>query len=244
MELRHPFLTYGAVVSTEHYLASLLASDVMREGGNAVDVAVVASLSLAITLPHLNGLGGDFFALIRSGDRDEVLFVDGSGPAPSRLDVDLVMSLGYESMPERGPLPITVPGYVDALHLMWRELGSLEWSDLVGRVIRILDRGFPASRSLVRAIKTHENLLRGDRGSAGAYLGITALGQRVRFEGLRRVLELVSENPRDFYEGEIAEGVVNYVREVGGVLEVEDLASYRASMGRPLEVGVWSCTAY
>ncbi len=244
MELRHPFLGYGDVVSTEHYLASLLASDVIRDGGNAVDAAVVASLSLAITLPHLNGLGGDFFALVGYRDRGEVLFVDGSGPAPSNLNVDLVRSLGHESMPERGPLPITVPGYVDALHLMWRELGSLEWSDLVGRVIRILDRGFPASRSLVRAVRMQEDLLRGDRGSAEAYLGITRLGQRVRFEGLRRVLDVISEDPRDFYEGEIAEEMVNYVRERGGVLEVEDLASYHASMGSPLEVDVWSCTAH
>ncbi|RZN62868.1 MAG: gamma-glutamyltransferase family protein, partial [Candidatus Methanodesulfokora washburnensis] len=73
----HPFMTYGGVVASEHYLASTIAAEILREGGNAVDASVVASLSLSTLLPHLSGLGGDFFALVKKGK--EIRFIDGSG---------------------------------------------------------------------------------------------------------------------------------------------------------------------
>ncbi|MEM3930071.1 MAG: gamma-glutamyltransferase, partial [Candidatus Korarchaeum sp.] len=127
--MRHPHMTYGGLVASEHYLASTLASEVLRDGGNAVDAAVTASLSLSILLPHLSGLGGDFFALVRRGR--EVRFVDGSGPSPRELSREELLRRGFREMPAKGPLSITVPGYVDALHLMWRRYGRMDWSELV-----------------------------------------------------------------------------------------------------------------
>ncbi len=121
----HPFMTYNSVIASEHYLASTMAAEVLRDGGNAVDASVVASLALSTLLPHLSGLGGDFFALIKRGE--EIKFIDGSGPSPSELSRDELFRRGFDEMPGRGPLSITVPGYLDALHLMWKLYGSMEW---------------------------------------------------------------------------------------------------------------------
>lgn len=114
--MRHPYMTYGGLVASEHYLASTVASEVLGDGGNAVDAAVAASLSLSVLLPHLSGLGGGFFALVKVGS--EVRFIDGSGPSPIGLSGEELLRRGFREMPANGPLSITVPGYVDALHLM------------------------------------------------------------------------------------------------------------------------------
>ncbi|MEM2220067.1 MAG: gamma-glutamyltransferase family protein [Candidatus Korarchaeum sp.] len=240
--MRHPYMTYGGLVASEHYLASTLASEVLRDGGNAVDAAVTASLSLSILLPHLSGLGGDFFALVRRGR--EVRFVDGSGPSPRELSREELLRRGFREMPAKGPLSITVPGYVDALHLMWRRYGRMDWSELVFRASRIARDGFPVSKSLSDAVKLYKEFLSADEGSASTYLGVGERGSRKKFDGLASALERIAEDPRDFYEGEIASSIVKYVRERGGVLSLDDLSSYHASEGQPVSARLWGCEAY
>ncbi|ACB07628.1 gamma-glutamyltransferase family protein [Candidatus Korarchaeum cryptofilum] len=238
----HPFMTYDSVVASEHYLASTVAAEVLRDGGNAVDASVVASLALSVLLPHLSGLGGDFFALVKRGE--EIKFIDGAGPSPYELSRDELFRRGFNEMPERGPLSITVPGYLDALHLMWKLYGSMEWSSLVSRVVKLAEKGFPVSKSLSEAVKSNRELLSSDEGSSSTYLSIGATGSRHNFKGLARALEIISEDPREFYEGEIAQKIVSYVRKRGGLLSIEDLSEYRAGEGRPISARIWGGVAY
>jgi len=238
----HPFMTYGGVVASEHYLASTTAAEILREGGNAVDASVVASLSLSTLLPHLSGLGGDFFALVKKGK--EIRFIDGSGPSPSELSRDELFRRGFNEMPERGPLSITVPGYLDALYLMWKLYGKIEWSDLVSRVVKLSKGGFPVSKSLSEAVKLNRDLLSSDEGSSSTYLTIGVPGSHHMFKGLTKALEIISEDPREFYEGEIAQKIVNYVRKKGGLLSMDDLSNYRAGEGSPISAHIWGGVAY
>lgn len=240
--MRHPYMTYGGLVASEHYLTSTLASEILRDGGNAVDAAVTASLSLSVLLPHLSGLGGDFFALVRRGR--EVRFIDGSGPSPSELSREELLRRGFKEMPANGPLSITVPGYVDALYLMWRRFGRTDWSELVSRASRMAKDGFPVSKSLSNAVKLYKEFLSSDEGSTSTYLGIGEQGSRKRFEGLASALERIAEDPRDFYEGEIASSIVKYVRDRGGLLSLDDLSDYHASEGQPILARLWGCEAY
>jgi gamma-glutamyltranspeptidase/glutathione hydrolase len=238
----HLFMTYGGVVASEHYLASTMAAEILREGGNAVDASVVASLSLSTLLPHLSGLGGDFFALVKKGK--EIRFIDGSGPSPSELSRDELFRRGFNEMPERGPLSITVPGYLDALYLMWKLYGRMEWSDLVSRVVKLSKGGFPVSKSLSEAVKLNRDLLSSDEGSSSTYLTIGVPGSHHMFKGLTKALEIISEDPREFYEGEIAQKIVNYVRKKGGLLSMDDLSNYRAGEGSPISSHIWGGVAY
>ncbi len=238
---RHPFMSYGSVVSTEHYLSSLMAVEVLKEGGNAVDAAVVASLSLSVLLPHLGGLGGDFFALVMM--KGEIRFIDGSGPSPLSLRRNELIRKGCREMPQRGPLSITVPGMVDALYLMWKNFGKINWSDLVLKVRDLAKNGFPVSRSLAKAVRSNESLLSMDPGSS-YYLGLREQGIRAVFDGLAKALEVISRDPREFYEGDISYKISSYVKERGGFLSEEDLESYHAGVRDPLKVKVWGCSAY
>ncbi len=240
MVFKRPSYSVKGVVASEHPLASLVGVRILEEGGNAVDAAVAVSLTLAVVLPHLGGLGGDYFALARLGGN--TVFVDGSGPAPRRLTRDLLLEKGYSEMPRRGPHTITVPGMVDALWRMWSHGGRLEWGRLVEPAARIAEEGFAASQSLARAVEANWEGLSSDPGSLAAYEAARkGPGARISFKGLAKALKRIASDPRDFYEGEVADDIVEYVRERGGVISREDLASYRAGLGEPLESSYREC---
>ena len=235
--LRVPvYVVGGGVVATEHPLASLAAVEVLRGGGNAVDAAVTASFVLAVTLPHLGGVGGDFFALVRTAD-GRVGFVNGSCGAPRRLTLELVRGLGYSSMPERGPLTVNPPGMVAGLYEMWRRWGSVEWARLLEPAQRLAGKGHPVSPGFAVALQRHRELLASDPGSRTTYLAVEARpGAVIRYEGLARLLGIIADDPEGFYRGEVAEAIASYVVGRGGVLEAGDLAACRAEVGEPLMV--------
>lgn len=226
-----------AAVATEEPHASAIAAEIIRSGGNAVDAAVAASFALAVTIPHLGGLGGDFFALVKDpGDR--VYFINGSGHSPA----------GLEPVPGRrlsGAETVTVPGMVDALHTLWKRLGSLEWADLVSPAARLARYGFPASKTLAYSIKAAERRLAADPGSRETYLVTeVAEGSLIKFPGLARALDLIAEGPRNFYDGEIAEALARFASSIGSPLSLGDLRSHRSWEGQPLRAEYRSWLIY
>lgn len=224
---------FGGVVASEEPLSSYVGVRVLELGGNAVDASVAVSFSLAVLVPHLGGVGGDFFALIVTPN-GVVKALNGSGFSPSRFTRGLLESRGLRGVPERGALSIVTPGMVGALYELWRRYGSLEWSRLV-RVAASLALGFLAPPSLAKAVNVYSEILVGDEGSRLTYLNPKPTAwEPYRLEGLSRLLGLVAEDPRSFYEGEIAKAIVEYVQSRGGVLDLDDMKSYEPTWLEPL----------
>ncbi|MEM3104322.1 MAG: gamma-glutamyltransferase family protein [Candidatus Bathyarchaeia archaeon] len=237
MYFKSPFYSLHGVVASEHPLASMVGASVLKDGGNAVDATVAVSFSLSVVLPHLSGIGGDFFALLMDPD-GHTYFLNGSGYAPSRLTLDFMLSSGFSSMPSHGVYCISIPGLVDGLYNLWRKFGRLEWNRLILPSIKIA-RGFPATQSLCRAINNFRNGLASDRGSREAYLidgKPPREGDIIAFKGLAKALESISFDPRCFYEGEIAESIVEYVNSLGGILELKDFRDYKSEFGTPISI--------
>ncbi len=227
--------TRGFGVASEEPLASAAGLRVLLNGGNAADAAVAISLSLAVVVPHLGGVGGDLFAVVQDAN-GEINIINGSGYAPRGLTKSLLASRGLSHVPDIGPLSPVVPGMIDGLRLLHERFGSLEWESVVKPALDIAREGFPSSPALAKALRTSRKILAKDRGSKMTYLdkGIENEGSLVKFQGLARLLELLSEDSRIFYEGEVAERIVNYVTSVGGVMDQRDFKEYRATLERPL----------
>lgn len=243
---RVPFYSLKGVVASETALASAVGVKILEIGGNAVDASVATSLTLSINIPHLGGLGGDFFALIKDL-QGRIIFVNGSGYAPSKMTAELINSMGLKEIPLEGPLSIVVPGMVDGLRVMWEKLGSLEWRKIVDLVINSLKSGFPISPSFAMSLNNLRDLLTRDEGSKKTYYSTARYyspGQLIRFDGMIKALELIREDPRQFYEGDIAIKISEYVRSAGGVLSYEDMKNYRAEMGDPLKLCLGDTTVY
>ena len=79
------------MVVTSHFLATRSAQDVLKKGGNAIDAAVAAAFSLAVTQPRSGNIGGGGFMLISSEQEDEVVAIDYREKAPTKATVDMFL---------------------------------------------------------------------------------------------------------------------------------------------------------
>lgn len=225
----------GGVVASEETIASSIGSKILSSGGNAVDAAVATSLALAVLIPHLGGVGGDFFMLYRTPEGN-VFFVNGSGFAPRRLTRDEVLGRGLKDIPESGPLSSTTPGYLAGLYHSWRSFGTMEWTDLVRPARLLASKGFPLPSSTARSLKLRRECLESDPGSREAVLNALPHqeGAPARLPGLSALLTGVEDDPLYLYRGEPAEALEEYMASVGGVIGVEDLAETRGFIADPL----------
>ena len=223
--------------AAEHSLASQAGCDAMRAGGNAFDAAVAASFALSVTLPHLNGLGGDFFALFYDSRGGKVWCLNGSGWAPSGLTIEALSSQGLNRVPMFGPSSAVVPGMVAGVAELHSRFGRTEFAPLLGRAVTLAEEGFPVSPGLARALSRFRGALpedallafgaEGIRPTTGEALRQKALGERIR--------EIADGGPEEFYHGE-AGGEIAQALEAGGVVVDRDDLSFSAEWVEPLSM--------
>jgi len=178
----------------------------LRSGGNAVDAAIAVNAVLAVTAPHLCGLGGDLFALVYSEGRMQCL--EAVGRAGSLSDPESLRAEGRQAMPLFNDLrSVTVPGCVDGLVALHERFGSRDRAELFAAAAAFAEDGFEASAPLAEAIGRLDETGR----TALPELAdqVSAPGALVRRPGVARTLRSVAEQGRDgFYRGEFAAGLI------------------------------------
>ena len=234
--------TLGMVAST-HWLASAAGMAMLERGGNAFDAAVAAGFVLQVVEPHLNGPGGEVPILLYHAERDEVLVVDGQGTAPAAATIERFRELGHELVPGTGLLAACVPGAFDAWLLLLRDFGTLPLAEVLEPALGYAENGYPLVPGIPRSITKVERVFRDEwPGSAELYLPVpeagTLFSNRALGATYRRVLAESGgeiDAARDaFYRGFVADAIDAYSREHGGLLDGDDLASWRASVEQPV----------
>ncbi len=230
--------TSGVVVATNP-IASYIGLKTLEETSNVVDAGIATSLALCVTEPHVAGLGGDLVVLVLKDNNVKVFM--GVGKAPSKLSLENLYSKGFTSIPEYGPLSILVPGLVDAIRLLHEQYSKTGLQEIVSPLIDIAKRGIPADKKFIELVKSMHTHISRDPQTVRAYTykgSIPSIGDRLEIEFLDESLKKIAEDPRSFYEGEIAELIVKHVKRRGGVLELEDLASYSAQVVEPVKLSI------
>lgn len=166
---------------------------------------MAAAVALAVTYPPNCSVGGDLFALVRRHDGD-VVAVNASGAAPMALTADAVRT-AHVSMPEQGPLTVTVPGAVGGWHAL-AELGSrLPFRHALEPAITLATDGVPVASSLAAAISDKQEILRADPGCAALFFQNSEPlreGDLFRQPSLARTLEAIAaEGPAAVYGSEV-----------------------------------------
>ena len=234
------------MVATPHYLASIAARDVLKEGGSAVDAALCAVATLGCVLPHMTGIGGDAFWLIHDANSGRLAGINGSGRAGRRAVPGSFA--GETEIPARGPrAAITVPGAVDSWRLAHATYGRLPLARLLEPAIEYARDGFPVTPGLSGWIEESRGALSQDLGSSATFLpGDKPLARATRLKqpGLARTLaEIARHGPRAFYE-KTAEPIARYLNERDGLLDAADFAEYQASWVEPVSTQYRDVTAY
>jgi gamma-glutamyltranspeptidase / glutathione hydrolase len=226
--------TNGAVASSQP-LATQAGVSVLQRGGSAADASVAVAAALAVTEPCSNGVGGDCFALVYSARTQTVKAVMASGRSPRHLTLDIALGhadtghLDYSS-----PHTVTVPGAVSGWVALVEQFGSgaLRMADILAPAIALAESGFPVGPLTAEQWARSEELLRDALNGAGTFLingSAPAAGSVFRNPDLAQTLRLIGERGFDgFYRGRVAEGIVSILATLGGVMDIDDLASTRA----------------
>jgi len=221
-----------ACIVTPHYLATNAGAAVLRDGGNAMDAAIAANLVLGVVAPYTCGIGGDCFAIVWDGTA--LHGYNGSGRAPAAATPEAVLAR-HPAMPRHGPLPITVPGAVDAWFALLERFGRRSFATLAEPAIAYARRGFPLTATGARRIRAGQPIESG-WGEWDAVYGRAEPGVRLTQPGLARTLETVAAGgPPAFYRGAIAAAVAEHVHGLGGFLDGDDLSAHRGEWVRPVE---------
>ncbi len=230
----------NAMAATSQPLATEAALRILGQGGSAVDAAIAANATLTVVEPTGCGLGGDLFALVWDPDLGRLVALNGAGRSPRRLRLEHLRSLG-ERIPERGPLSVSTPGCVDAWFLLHERYGRLPMSRVLAPAIQHAREGFPVSATIAASWERGARVLGDAVGFRATFLPhgrAPAKGDVFRNESLARTLERLADEGRDaFYAGAAAAAIEAACRRVGGLLDVEDLASHRGEWVEPIRVG-------
>ena len=217
------------MVASADQIASQAGMVAFHRGGNAVDAAIAANAAIAVTSPHLCGLGGDLFAVVHTGR--SVAALNASGRSGSGADPVALRAAGHAEMPFRHDIrSVTVPGCVDGWVSLHERFGSIPLADVLAPAIGIAEHGFPASPLLVGSLATIDDAARDNLHEIATQA--THVGALVRRWGVARALRAVATNGRiGFYGGEFAAGLLELGR---GYFTANDLDRSQADWVTPL----------
>lgn len=223
----------GAVAAASH-LAASAGLAMLQQGGNAADAAITAAAVMAVTSPHMCGLGGDLFALVIERDQDPVA-LNASGRAGSGADPGRLRTEGAREMPfVRDIRSVTVPGCVDGLVMLHERFASLPLADLLAPAQRLAGEGFPVSATLAEAAA---ELAPSERALVFGAAGLPARGSRLVLPGIGAALRDIGAYGRaGFYEGPAGADLLVLG---GGEFTGDDLRGRQADWVEPLELEVF-----
>ncbi|HEY4375429.1 MAG TPA: gamma-glutamyltransferase family protein [Burkholderiales bacterium] len=232
------------VVATSHPLAVQAGVQAMANGGNAVDAALAAAITLTIVEPISNGLGSDAFCILWDGKKLHGL--NASGRSPKAWSVDYFKKLG--NRPERGINAISVPGAVSAWVALSEKFGKLPFEDLFQSAIRYATEGYLVTPIVQQKWKAMEPILKGQPGFAEHFLpkGRTPhVGENFILRGAAETLKKIAATKGEaFYKGEIAERIAAHSKANGGVMTFDDLASHTCDWVEPIELNYRGYTVH
>lgn len=223
-----PGIKHGAVASPDQY-GALVAEQILRKGGNAVDAAIATAFTLAVTYPEAGNIGGGGFMLVWFDSKP--YFLDYRETAPAAAHKDMFLNADkqvIENLSLIGHKASGVPGTVMGLWLAHKKFGSLPWQDLVAPAIHYASTGFTVAENQYQYRADLLQQLDGKTNFA-QYFGAMKAGENFKQPELAETLKrIAAQGPDDFYKGKTAELLVAEMQRGKGLITMEDLAAYRA----------------
>jgi gamma-glutamyltranspeptidase/glutathione hydrolase len=229
----------GMVVTAQH-LASEAGAAILRQGGNAVDAAVAAGFALAVTHPCCGNLGGGGFMTIHLADgRNTFINFREKAPLAARADMFLdAQGTAISDKSVNGYLAVGVPGTVLGLETAREEYGTLPRSTLMAAAIQLAEDGFVLTRGDTDELEVGRAGFLAQPNVAAVFLRDGANftpGARLVQKNLAATLRAISDaGAAAFYRGPIAAAVVAASQAHGGLLTMQDFATYGVSESAPI----------
>jgi gamma-glutamyltranspeptidase/glutathione hydrolase len=240
----HPVAAEHGMVVAQEKIAAQVGADVLKRGGNAVDAAVATGFAMAVTYPRAGNIGGGGFMLVHSATRHEDFAIDYRETAPAAAAAGIF--LGSDGKPDPAKsrdsaLGIGVPGTPAGLAMALENYGSGKFTlaDLLQPAIALARDGVVVADDTADTLPDWHRRLARWPSSAKIFSRSDGRslreGDRLLQPDLATTLSAIAERgPRGFYEGPVAEKLVKGIRDAGGIMTSDDLASYRPVIRAPV----------
>ncbi len=221
-----------AGIATPHHLASAAGLEVLAAGGNAIDAAIAANLTLGVVTPYLCGFGGDLFAIVWDGGLHGYL---GSGRSGAAGSIDALRGgAATEHMPYFGPHSVTVPGAVDGWFALLDRWGTRSFGELAAAARRYALDGFEVSAPAGELIAGCREFYREFPEWMAAY-GAIETGAALRQPALARTIDALAADGRNaYYGGPIGSAIAAALGRHGGFHRDDDIAAHAGEWTTPM----------
>lgn len=235
--------TNNFAIATGHPIATKAAETMLRAGGNAIDAGVAAGLALGVVHPELVSVAGVAPIILRDGKSGRITSYDGVGVWPKAANVEWFHKNFGDSVPE-GILRTVVPAAPAAWIRALSEFGTMRFGDVAAPAIKAARDGFPVFELLSEFVKSRHREYQRFESTAEIFLPNgkpPVVGETFVQTDLANSLQIMVDAERNakgdrkaglaaaraaFYEGEIAQRITAFHAENGGLLTMEDMASY------------------
>lgn len=227
------------VVATVHPIASQIALDILKDGGNAIDAAIGAGLALGVVDGFNSGIGGGCFILIRLAN-GEIVAIDGreTAPAAAHRDMFLREGVAVPDLSRKGPLAVGVPGALAAYDWALQHHGHKTMKAVIAPSARVAREGFAVGWDYVRRLRIAVEKLREFPGASAIFLRdahALEIGDVLIQEDLAQTYTDIGERGIDhFYKGPVAKKIATWMKQHGGLLTEVDFANYEPTLREPI----------
>ena len=233
----HPEISSDFMVVSQNTHATEAGYEILIKGGNAVDASVAVGFALAVTLPRAGNLGGGGFVLIYDKEKDDVTSIDYRSAAPKSATSDLFIQ--DNSVVRFGHLVNAVPGSVAGLLKAHQDHGTMPLADLLMPAIRLARDGFEVTHDLNYVLEWGNESMLSNEASNNKFYSANKdpieIKSTFKQPNLAKSLFMISKKGADvFYRGEIAKWISEESLANGGLITLEDMASYEAKYREPI----------
>ena len=224
---RSNIVASSGMAATSQPLSSLEAISILKKGGNAIDAAIAASAVQAVIEPNSTSIGGDCFALVSLKGKNPIS-VNGSGIAPLNNNIDFFENNKIQKIETTSPHSVTIPGALHAWHSMHQKFGCLDFHELFISAENYARNGFPIHEVVANSWLENKNKLKKHSATNSIFLKNNnpyLFGEIHKNINLANTFNSIQLNGiKDFYQGYIAEDMVNTLNEAGGLHSIDDFA--------------------
>ena len=236
-EKQYGLITEKAMVVSAREEASKIGVEIMKQGGNAFDAMIATDLALLVSYPSAGNIGGGGFMVYRQKD-GAIGALDYREKAPLAATKNMYLDDNGNVQSDKsqiGAHAVGVPGTIAGLFEVHEKFGTLPFEKLIAPAIRLAEKGVVVTKKQAQNLNDHTNDFKVANKRTIVLDKVWKKGDTIKYPKLAQTLKRIQVNGRaDFYKGETADLIVDYVQNLGGIITKEDLASYEVKWRNPI----------
>ena len=226
-----------AMVVSAREEASKIGIEIMKKGGNAFDAMIATELALAVAYPYAGNIGGGGFMVFRKSN-GETGTLDYREKAPLAANKEMYLDANgnvIHNLSVDGALAIGVPGTIAGIFAVHEKLGSLSIEDIMNPVIALAKRGVVVTEKQEKRLLNYRDAIVKISGPKTLLAQNYKVGDTIKYPALAETLSRIMRNGKnEFYSGETAYKLVDFLQKNGGIITLEDLSKYEAKWRKPV----------